>query len=49
MTVWEANEKAAQEQQENPYDDAYEGIREEISYYLNHVIFQNLPLKPCPL
>ena len=45
MTVWEANEKAAQEQQENPYDDAYEGIREEIHYYLNDVILQNLPIE----
>ena len=45
MTVWEANEKAAQEQQENPYDDAYEGIREEIHYYLEDVILQNLPIE----
>ena len=45
MTVWEANEKAAEEQQENPYDDAYEGIREEIQYYLNDVILQNLPIE----
>lgn len=44
MTVWEANEKAAQEQQENPYEDAYEDVREEVWYYLNDVILKNLPV-----